>query len=354
MRLFLVSKKIVTDMKIVYSALKYDAMDSQRGLSFEHENLYDTLAHMEGVEVVYVPYDRIREVGRASMNRELLETVKKERPDLFLAIMYTNELEYETLDKIREYTTSCAWMCDDHWRFDDYSRYYAPHFSYVATTYSKVLEKYRAIGYTNVLHTQWAANVRKYYSSNVKDIDVSFIGSWNKERGRILRALWSEGVSVEVRGGRWNAGRVGQEEMLNIMSRSKIGLGLNPSSAYFGMRPLARLFFRRSGSVIVPDFWNFFSNIHAWQQKKIPQIKARMFEIPASGALLMTQHADNLEDYYIIGKEVVTYKDTPDLIEKVRYYLAHSEEANNIARAGHERTLVEHTYEKRFKVYFYE
>ncbi|MDE1971514.1 MAG: glycosyltransferase family 1 protein, partial [Patescibacteria group bacterium] len=45
-------------------------------------------------------------------------------------------------------------------------------------------------------------------------------------------------------------------------------------------------------------------------------------------------------------------KDVPDLIEKARYYLTHESERARIARAGYERTLREHTYEKRFQELF--
>ena len=42
------------------------------------------------------------------------------------------------------------------------------------------------------------------------------------------------------------------------------------------------------------------------------------------------------------------YRNTDDLIEKIRYYLAHDAERGQIAEAGYRRTLAEHTYEKRF------
>ena len=38
-----------------------------------------------------------------------------------------------------------------------------------------------------------------------------------------------------------------------------------------------------------------------------------------------------------------------DLVEKIRYYLAHEEERSAIAHAGQERTLKDHTYLQRMK-----
>jgi spore maturation protein CgeB len=300
-----------------------------------------------------MPYDEIADVGRREYNRRLVERVKKEKPDIFFAVMYTDELMEEALLEIKKYTKSVAWMCDDHWRFDDYARRYPPYFSHVVTTYSKAVEQYKALGFANVIHSQWAADTGTYRPvTGPKTIGVSFFGSWNKDRGRIVRFLRESGIAVTAGGGGWPEGRIGQEDMVRSIAQSKINLGLNPPSSYFGVKPLIRLFFRRSGKWIIPDFWHFFGNVRQWRQKRIPQIKARMFEIPACGTLMMTQYADNLSDYYEIGKEIVIYEDDADLLGKIRYYLAHDAEREVIARAGYERTVRDHTYAERFKKIF--
>ncbi len=340
-------------MKILYAALEFDKMNPLRGHSFEHNNFYDALKRMRGVELIYFPYERAIHIGKRKMNEELLETVQKEKPDLFFAFMYTDELDKKILGEIKKITKSVAWFSDDHWRFDNYSKYYASHFSWVVTTYSKVIEKYKAIGISNIIRSQWAANTNIYKPfSGEKDIDVSFIGSWNKEREKIINVLKTAGIEVEVWGSGWKNGRINQTKLVELIGRSKISLGLNPPSSYIGIKPMARLFFRRSGRLIVPDFWNFFKNLKEWQQKRIPQIKARHFEIPACASLLLTQDADDLSRYYEFDKEIIIYENVSDLIRKVKYYLKHDKEREQIAQLGLERTLSDHTYEKRFSEIF--
>jgi len=73
----------------------------------------------------------------------------------------------------------------------------------------------------------------------------------------------------------------------------------------------------------------------------------RLYEATGVGALLMTEEADNLPGLYEPGTEIVTYRDADDLVEKVRYYLAHDDERRAIAAAGQRRTLAEHTYAQR-------
>jgi hypothetical protein len=70
----------------------------------------------------------------------------------------------------------------------------------------------------------------------------------------------------------------------------------------------------------------------------------RLYETTGVGSLLVTESAPNLGDLFEPGTEVVTYEDADDLVEKARHYLANEDERATIARAGHERTLREHTY----------
>ena len=65
-----------------------------------------------------------------------------------------------------------------------------------------------------------------------------------------------------------------------------------------------------------------------------------------------TQDADDLRDYYKLGEEIVVYEDNEDLLRKVKYYLAHPKEREEIARRGYERTIREHSAGKRFEYIF--
>jgi hypothetical protein len=73
----------------------------------------------------------------------------------------------------------------------------------------------------------------------------------------------------------------------------------------------------------------------------------RMFEATGVGALLMTESATNLRDFFEPGREVVPYVGVDDLVEKIRHFIEHEEERIKIAAAGQRRTLKEHTYANR-------
>jgi spore maturation protein CgeB len=71
-----------------------------------------------------------------------------------------------------------------------------------------------------------------------------------------------------------------------------------------------------------------------------------------SGALYLTEHQAELAEYFSIGREMLTYTDRDDLLDKARFFLAHPESAERIRRAGHERALREHTWQHRFNELF--
>ncbi len=356
-------------MKIVHVLQKYRHTSWQMKptttyLSYEYQATLRALKEYGGGKYEIVPffYDVVMmEKGKKRMNEEFLLFIEKEKPDFVLFNIGGTEFEKATIKKITDIgIVTLCWMSDDSWRFDSVSKKFAPYCSWVITGLSKLLPKYRALGCGAIYALGGVQeNLFKPISPEKKDIGVSFVGTFNHERDNAVAALRSAGIPVFVRGKGWEEGDVRTEEMADIIARSKISLILNPAAFYFGLKPLIRLFFKRPemGSPIrwlgiEPDFWNFFENIREWWQKRIRQIKWRHFETLACRTLGITLYADDLEKQYEIGKEIVVYKDIPDLVEKVRYYLAHDEEREAIAEAGYRRTMKDHTISKRLENIF--
>jgi hypothetical protein len=75
----------------------------------------------------------------------------------------------------------------------------------------------------------------------------------------------------------------------------------------------------------------------------------RLYEATGMGALLLTDEKRNLGELFAVGKEVVTYRTAEEAAELVRHYAAHPAEREAIARAGQQRTLMEHGYGARMR-----
>lgn len=325
-------------MKLLYCAHYHDYGCIDRGPSFDEINLGDSLRHMRNIEVVDFHYDIIRHQG-ADVNVELLSTIKKERPDITLVVLFKDDFDVQALDRARKSTTLVSWGSDDHVDFDTgYMPRYAPHFDCCVTTYKPSVPWYVAVGQPNVIVSQWGCNLHFYHPSDKGYLyDVSFVGLNYGLRLQLLNHLWKRGIRVAVFGRNWSKTRLewrrGSEftllgrrwmkprwlspaEMVKVYGRSKINLCIN-------------------------------NNIIG-----VENIKGRNFEVPGCRGFLLSGLAQNLEEYFEIGKEVVVYKDPDDLVEKIQYYLEHEDERKGIAQAGYERVLRDHTYEKRFEQIF--
>ena len=340
--------------------MKYEYGKKELGYSFEHYNFYDSLVKMEQArhQIVYFPFDEVmQKVGKDKMNKKLLETVSQEKSVLCFFFLFGDEIKKETIRKITKESGSITfnWFADDHFRFYNFSKYYAPCFHWVSTTDSRAMEKYHRSGYKNVIKTQWACNHFLYKPLKLTKIyDVSFVGQPHGNRREVIEKIRRAGINIKCWGKGWPNGRISQEEMIKIFSQSKINLNLTKSSGNIGFRALASIFLKREleGTLkfVNPKYW--FSNFQSISAQKREQIKGRNFEISGCGGFLLTNEADNLRDYYQDGREIVIYKNTDDMIDKIKYYLKHNEEREMIARAGYERTLREYTYEKRFQEIF--
>lgn len=77
-------------------------------------------------------------------------------------------------------------------------------------------------------------------------------------------------------------------------------------------------------------------------------VTMRLFEASACGALVLTSPTRNqVETLFEPGRELVTFADEADLLDKARYYLTHEAERAALARAAQQRVLREHTYAHR-------
>jgi spore maturation protein CgeB len=358
-------------MRILYVAAKYDYGKIEQGLSFEHYNFYEFFRR-SGHHVTY--FDSVgsfERLGREAADRCLLELVEAERPELMFSVLFTEELNPSIVRHISENndTVTLNWFCDDHWRFEDYSQYWAPCFNWVATTARSAIEKYEQIGYRNAIKSQWGCNQFLYRDLDLPPrFDVSFVGQPHGDRRRIIGALRKAGIEVDVFGTGWGSGRIAHDEMIRVFNQSRINLNLSNASVASdaasapAVRPpawllssLERVPFGASIRQHARAFADRVAGAASGSSKSVEyvqQIKARTFEVPGCGGFLLTEKAEDLQTYYDIGTEIACFDGTRDLVDKIKYYLAHEDERMAIAQAGYARTLRDHTYGTRFEEIF--
>jgi spore maturation protein CgeB len=75
----------------------------------------------------------------------------------------------------------------------------------------------------------------------------------------------------------------------------------------------------------------------------------RLYEATGMGALLLTETKDNLSDLFEPGREVETYQDRDEAVEKINALLRDDKRLDGMAAAGNARTLREHTFKIRMR-----
>jgi spore maturation protein CgeB len=325
-------------MKILYVALQYEYGMPHRGPNEIGERGFKQVFEKLGHSVVPFYFDSYLE-KKDQLQIDLLAKANQEKPDLIYFILYTDQIAFETLDKLNGLAKTVAWFGDDPWRFDDFTSRYAPHLSCSVTTDPFAVEKYKKIGVQNVFLSQWAAIDQSDVPAfdGKYEFDVSFIGGSHSYRRWFIDFLRKAGIKVDAFGFNWPNGVVDHNRMIQIFQRSKINLNLS-NSVCFDVRYLLH---------------NIKNPIVVWRTPKTaPQIKARNFEIPYYGGFQVTDYVPALDFYLDIGKDVVCYKDVDDALVQIRHYLQNDEEREKIKVRGIQRARQEHSYFHRHKKFF--
>ena len=79
----------------------------------------------------------------------------------------------------------------------------------------------------------------------------------------------------------------------------------------------------------------------------------RLFETTGVGTCLITDHKSNIEDFFKVDEEIVTYQSPGECTEKIRWLIQHPEECREIARKGQQRTLKDHNIASRVELFYH-
>ena len=321
-------------LRILLVGERFDYGDTRRGDSVNYYQLLLPLRSLSPGTRLYDFTQRTREIGRASMNAELVSLVKAERPDVMIVCMYTDELEPAALREVRRYSTTVAYFYDDVWR-QRYATFWARHFDLVTTSDPSGPARFMRAGCDNALYVPFSFNEEIFHRVDVDtEYDVSFVGLCHPFRKWVVDRMRRAGIQVSVFGYGWPVGRVTVDRMVEIFNSSRVNLNLSNSSQwdlrYLTSSPLA-----------------IATNIKAGKDHE--QVKMRHVEIAGAGGFQMSYWVNYLSDYFRPDEEISVYRSLEDLIAKVRYFLVHDDERSAIAAAGHRRAVSEHSGTHRLR-----
>jgi hypothetical protein len=135
---------------------------------------------------------------------------------------------------------------------------------------------------------------------------------------------------------------------------SLLALGLQMDVDVFGTGPWSENTLKRSRIRTHPALWGIemvqamadskmVFNCHIDAATKYAN-NLRLYEVPGSGSMLITDLKDNMDDILTPGKECVAYRSIDECVDLAKFYLRNEAARLSIARAGQKRIYAEHTY----------
>lgn len=343
---------------ITYIGFQYLNGDIKKGKSLDIDFFVNSINLIDGYTASGLFIDNYKGDKREAF---VLNQINKISPDLIFTNISTNEISDKVLKSLNEKYMTVNWFGDDQWRFNNFSKYKAKLFDYIITTDKFSVEEYKKIGIKNVIYSQWAA-IKSEKEINVQEYeyDISFVGAYSPSRDWIISRLKSKKIDISVFGMGWKDSKpVDYKEMINIFKKSKINLNLSnstPKDIDF-LKYSILILLRSFGQLFKLRFNHFFDEVirclknikfFFFYEKTKEQIKARNFEIPASGGFQISSYAPGISDYFSHSNEIVIYKTINELIDKIFFYLNHNERREEIKRRGYQKALNQ-TYRHRME-----
>lgn len=202
-------------------------------------------------------------------------------------------------------------------------------FDLIITSFPHFVEQFRALGIASeYLQLGFDPRVLARVGAQTRDHDLVFIGSLGRgqhRRGNMVIEGAASRLPLDV----WGTGARDWSRTSPLRRRYR---GEAWGIDMFALLARAKIALNRH--IDVAD--NYANNM-------------RIYEATGMGALLLTDAKRNLSELFEPGREVVSYADDDELVERVWYYLEHEDERAEIAAAGQARTLAQHTYKDRMR-----
>jgi hypothetical protein len=268
-------------------------------------------------DVIFIDYfDSYTLNGKKNFELEIESVLNKYNiAEIFIMFVSGDAtLDIKFLEKItaNRYTYMIFWDLEQF--FEPIDRYYAQLANEVLLPSNKGFKtSFELLG----IKSTWTFSIfdsEKYKKDFIRDIDVSFVGEMNKgNRKEYINYLKNNGINIEVYGSGSENGKASFEKMIEVLNRSKISL--NFSDVYDNS---------------IYSFCNKINN-------RIKQTKGKVAEVCMTGAFLLTEDSDSLED--VVNRDNIgIFSTKEELLEKIKHYL-NSEEMISKAKLAQEEVI---------------
>jgi predicted SAM-dependent methyltransferase len=180
------------------------------------------------------------------------------------------------------------------------------------------------------------------HTKNIQpQFDLSFVGQWKLDqyisRNKYLTSIAENSESENLNPAFYLSGQLNtmNSQVLKYDRGSRFGIEMHKAIKS------GKIAFDARGDI------NYFSSNQKIDLTNNETANMRIFEATGEGVFLLTEHHKNLDNLFEIGKEIETFSNEKELMDKIKYYISHDNERNEIALKGQQRCLADHSLEKR-------
>jgi spore maturation protein CgeB len=100
----------------------------------------------------------------------------------------------------------------------------------------------------------------------------------------------------------------------------------------------------------LPRFYPWSTiNFNCTSKQMKGAVNQRVFDVPATGAFVLTDWREQMDALFEPGKEIICYREPEEAGDLIRYFLRNPEKRLPIIAAARRRVLAEHTWDHRIK-----
>ncbi len=264
--------------------------------------------------------------GKEKMNKNLLELVKKEKPDCLIMAFFNDEFYLETLEEIKKINKKIKTVlisCDEDLKYDDFYRFISLFFDYKIISQKQIIPEYKKDRFKNLFQHMDFNNFNLRPIKIKKEYDVTFIGRPKADRAEMIEYLVDNGINLALFGWDWYnypklekvyKGFLNAEDYNKVINQSKINL--------------------------------CFTKAGYEEESGLYNLKGKLFEVAECRSFQLVEYFKPLLEFFKEGKEIILFKTREELLEKVKYYLKNEKEREKIADKAYKKIITKYNREK--------
>jgi len=256
----------------------------------------------------------------------LVKAVNDFSPDLVLVVRGIKFTE-DALKEIRKKAPVFGWWIEKEERMEEAfrERHLYDHYFFMN---SSCVEEGLKRGFKDISLLQHSVDTGVFHpEERAKKYDWSFVGAWSPRRMEFVRRALTVSRSAAIWGPKWI-----KKNPLDLRLRGVV------KGRYIEGADLVRLY-NETRVVINITNWGF------GEGDKRSGMNMRVLEVPACGALLLTDGSRDLKTVVTPGKHVVVYEGVEDFCAKLGSFISDQTARKKIAGAGRDHVARHYTYD---------